>query len=190
MEALKKKIETDGLFLRGNIVKVDSFINHQIDPDLMIAMGNSLYEHFKHLPITKIVTIESSGIPPALIVASKMHVPLLFMKKSEPSTMLDPLFTTVFSYTKNKSYTLCVEKAYLSPSDRILFIDDFLANGEAFQGAETLIHQAGASILGVGILIEKAFQKGHAYILNRGYDLYALASIRTIYDNQIEWIES
>lgn len=187
MELLEKAILEKGKILKGNILKVDTIINHQIDPILMDEMGKEFYEYFKKYNITKVLTVESSGIAPALMTAIRFNVPLVFLKKTTPSTMLNPVTSEVFSFTKNKTYTLCMEKDFVNENDNILFIDDFLANGEAFKGVENIIAQTDAKIAGVGIIIEKSFQKGHDYILNKGYDLYSLANIKSFKDGKIEF---
>lgn len=187
MELLKKAILEKGKIIDGNILKVDAIINHQVYPELMEAMGNNIYEHFKNQNITKVVTVESSGIAPAVFVALRMHVPLVFMKKTKPSTMMDPLTSEVVSFTKNKKYTLCMEREYISKDDRVLLVDDFLASGEAFKGVETIIEQTGATLVGVGILIEKSFQQGHQYIVDKGYDLYSLADIKSLENGEIKF---
>lgn len=189
MKALKNAIETRGHFINDEVLKVDAFLNHQIDCSLVDEMGNEFYEHFKNKGITKVVTIESSGIAPAYATATRLNVPLIFIKKTQPSTMIDPAFAEVFSFTKNKTYPICIEKEYLKKGDKVLFIDDFLANGEAFKGTENLIAQAQAEIVGVGMVIEKAFQKGHAYIAEKGYDLLALASIAGVKNKKITWAD-
>lgn len=187
MKLLENAILDKGKILENDILKVDAIINHQIDPQLMEALGNEFYEHFKDKQITKVLTVESSGIAPALMCALKLNVPLVFLKKALPSTMINPLTSEVFSYTKNKHYTLCMEKEFLDDQDRILFIDDFLANGEAFRGVENIVNQTNASIVGVGILIEKSFQAGHEYIVNKGYDLYSLADIISFKNGLIQF---
>lgn len=182
MENLKQAIIERGTLIGDQIVKVDSFLNHQIDPKLVNEMGECFYKYFKDKGITKVVTIESSGIAPAFIAAYHFNVPMIFIKKTHPSTMCNPITSTVHSFTKNKTYTVCMDEGYLDENDKVLFIDDFLANGEAFKGAEEIIKQTKASIAGVGIVIEKEFQKGHEYIINQGYDLYCLASIKCMKD--------
>ena len=132
MKLLEDVILEKGEILEGNILKVDSFMNHQIDPILMEKLGIEFAEYFKDRKITKVLTVESSGIAPSLMCALKLQVPLVFLKKTQPSTMRQPLTSEVFSYTKNKAYTLCMEKHFLNNDDIVLFIDDFLANGEAF----------------------------------------------------------
>ena len=185
MHLLEQAILEKGQILDGNILKVDSIINHQIDPALMEQLGEAFYQHFKEKNITKVVTVESSGIAPAVMCALKLNVPLVFLKKTTPATMMEPLSAEVVSYTKNKRYTLCAERKYICDNDRLLFIDDFLANGEAFRGVEKIVAQTSAEMVGVGILIEKSFQKGHDYIVNGGYDLYSLADIVSFENNEI-----
>lgn len=187
MKFLEEIILDKGEILNGNILKVDTFLNHQIDPVLMEEMGQVFYDYFKEKKITKIVTIESSGIAPALMCALKFHVPLVFAKKSVPSTMKEAWCSEVFSYTKNKSYKICIEKRFLDEKDHILFIDDFLANGEAFRGIETIADEAGAVIEGIGIVIDKAFQRGHQYIQEKGYDLCSLAEIKSFENGIIKF---
>lgn len=187
MKLLIDAIKSRGRILHNNILKVDEIINHQVDPVLMNAIGDEFYNHFKDKNITKVVTVESSGIAPAILTALKLNVPLLFLKKTQPSTMLDVVTAEVYSYTKNKNYTLCLEKRFINNNDNILFIDDFLANGEAFKGVEKIITEVGAKIVGVGILIDKSFQEGHNYIMNKGYDLYSLAQIISFEDGVIEF---
>lgn len=189
MEKLKQAIETQGRCISDDILKVDSFLNHQIDCQLMYEIGEEFYNHFKDKGITKVVTIETSGIAPSFACALKMNVPLIFIKKTKPSTMTDPVFVDAYSFTKQQTYTVCLEKNFVNENDKILFIDDFLANGEAFKACEQLISQTGGSIEGVGIVIEKRFQKGHDYIVNKGYDLLTLASIAEIKDKKITWAE-
>lgn len=189
MKELVQAIKEQGEILDGNVLKVDRILNHQIDPNLMDKIGNEFYEYFKEKNITKVLTVESSGIAPALMCALKLNVPVLFAKKTQPSTMKDPLSCDVFSYTKHKKNTLCVESSFLDEEDRILFIDDFLANGEAFKGIETIINQKGCKLVGVGIVIDKTFQKGHSYIIEHGYDLLSLAEIKSFENNQLEFFE-
>ena len=178
-----------GQILNGNILKIDAIVNHQIDPLLMDKIGEDFYNHFKDKNITKVITVESSGIAPALMCALKLNVPVLFLKKAKPSTMLDPITSEVFSYTKNKHYTLCAERKFIEDGDRMLFIDDFLANGEAFRGVEGIVAQTNAELVGVGVLVEKSFQEGHNYIINKGYDLYSLANVVSLENGIIQFAE-
>lgn len=187
MEKLMEMIEEKGEILNGNVLKVDSFLNHAIDIDMTEAMAKEFANHFKESGITKIITVESGGIPAGYATARLLNVPMVFVKKTKPSTMKNPITSKVFSYTKQTSYTICVEKHTLSNADRILFIDDFLANGEAFKGVEDLVNQSGAKLIGAGICIDKTYQKGHDYILEKGYDLYSLAPISSLENGKITW---
>ena len=159
MKLLEEKILAEGIAESENILKVDSFINHQVDPELMKKMGKDIAEHYKGKGITRIATIESSGIAPALMAAEALGVPLIILKK-QPSKILnhDLYQTVVTSYTKGTSYELTISAKYISENDHILIVDDFLANGEAATGAIRLIRKAHATIAGVSVLIEKAFQ--------------------------------
>lgn len=185
MEQLKTAILKQGRIVNGNILKVDRFLNHQIDPLLMQMIGQEFAKHFQNKGITKILTIESSGIAPAMMTALELHVPLVFVKKAIPSTMDNPLTTKVFSFTKNREYDLTIARAMIDDNDKILFIDDFLANGEAFKAIERLIGQTKATIDGVGIVIDKVFQKGHQYVVDKDYDLCSLALIAKLENGQI-----
>ena len=162
MEALKKKILTDGAAYGSEIVKVDSFINHQIDVAFLNEIGKEFARIFSDVEITKIITIESSGIAIAVIAAQYFNnVPVVFAKKSE-SRNLDPdkYHGEVYSFTKQKVYPIMISKKYISPNDKIIIIDDFLANGKAALALNNLCEQAGATVQGIGIVIEKGFQPG------------------------------
>ena len=162
MEALKKKILTDGAAYGSEIVKVDSFINHQIDVAFLNEIGKEFARIFSDVEITKIITIESSGIAIAVIAAQYFNnVPVVFAKKSE-SRNLDPdkYHGEVYSFTKQKVYPIMISKKYISPNDKILIIDDFLATGKAALALTNLCEQAGATVQGIGIVIEKGFQPG------------------------------
>lgn len=189
MKLLQEAIEKRGIILNDNILKVDSFMNHQIDPQLMFEIGKEFADHYRNQEITKIVTIESSGIAPAVFTGLAMNLPVVFLKKSEPSTMIDPVYVESFSFTKNRKYTLCMESSMLEQGDKILFIDDFLANGQAFESFESLMGKCGATIAGIGIVIEKSFQKGRKTIEDKGYDIYSLARIQSMENGKINWID-
>lgn len=178
MKSLESKILRDGLVLPGNILKVDSFLNHMVDPELFMEMGEDFYHHFKDKGINKILTLEVSGIALAFAAATFFKVPLVFAKKSESLTLGDDVYTSkVYSYTKKKEFDIRVNRSFLGKEDRLLIIDDFLANGQALQGMFNLASQAGAHICGAGIAIEKAFQKGGAELREQGYDIYSQARI-------------
>lgn len=177
MKQLKERILRDGRCFPGGILKVDNFINHQMDPALMREMSKELARRFAGHQINKVMTIEASGIAPAIMVGDLLNVPVLFAKKKVPSTMENMLTTEVFSFTKNKSYSVCISKDYLNENDRVLFIDDFLANGNAALGIIDLINQAGATLEGMGFLIEKGFQSGGEGLRSRGIHVESLAII-------------
>lgn len=181
MKLLEDMILEYGKVLPGNILKVDSFLNHQIDPDLFMKMGEDFYAHFKEEGITKVLTLEVSGIGIALTTALCFGVPMVFAKKSESKILDDNVWKSkVFSYTKNKEYNIRVSKNYLEEGDRVLIIDDFLANGRALSGLIDICEQAGAGVGGIGIAIEKSFQEGGEIHRSRGYDVYSQARVKSL----------
>ena len=189
MELLRNMVLTDGKVYDNNVLKVDSFLNHQIDASLMMRMGATFYGYFKNKGITKILTIEASGIAPGVMAASLFGVPMVFAKKTVPSTLQENSFyqTRVHSYTKNKTNTVVVSKSFLNKDDNVLIIDDFLANGQATLGLMDLIEQAGAKLAGVGILVEKSFQEGRKLLDDRGVDVCSLCRIASLDNNEIKF---
>ncbi len=185
MKALKERILKDGKCLDGGILKVDNFINHQMDPILMKSMAVEFVRRFASTDINKILTIEASGIAPAIMVGYLLELPVVFAKKKVPSTMDNMLATKVFSFTKNRTYDVCVSKDYLCPGDKVLFIDDFLANGNAAKGILDLVNQAGAELVGMGFLIEKGFQAGGNELRKLGIHVESLAIIDSLDNNKI-----
>ena len=175
----------DGKCYPGGILKVDSFINHQMDPNLMMELAKEFVRIFGHRPINKIVTIEASGIAPAIMTGYAMGLPVVFAKKKKPSTMTDMLTASVYSFTKRQTYDICVSGEYLGRGDRLLFIDDFLANGNAAKGIISLAEQAGAELAGMGFLIEKAFQHGGDYLRGEGLRVESLAVIESLDNGEI-----
>lgn len=186
MKALKERILKDGRCFPGGILKVDNFINHQMDPILMKSMAVEFVRRFASSKIDKILTVEASGIAPAIMVGYLLELPVVFAKKKMPSTMENMLVTEVFSFTKNKSYKVCVSKDYLCPGDKVLFIDDFLAHGNAAKGMIDLVQQAGAELVGMGFLIEKDFQDGGAFLRNEGIHVESLAIIESLDNCEIK----
>lgn len=186
MKALKERILKDGRCFPGGVLKVDSFINHQMDPVLMKSMAVEFVRRFADTEINKILTVEASGIAPAIMVGYMLELPVLFAKKKRPSTMENMLVAEVYSFTKGTTYTVCVSKDYLQPGDKVLFIDDFLANGNAGKGMIDLVQQAGAELVGMGFLIEKAFQKGGDMLREAGIRVESLAIIESLEDSQIK----
>ena len=190
MKALKERILKDGRCFPGGILKVDNFINHQMDPILMKSMAVEFVRRFAGTKIDKIMTVEASGIAPAIMVGYLLELPVVFAKKRKPSTMENMLQTEVFSFTKNQVYTICVSKDYLQPGDNVLFIDDFLANGNAGKGIIELVNQAGANLVGMGFLIEKEFQSGGAILRQMGIHVESLAIIESLNDCRIKLRET
>ena len=189
MDLLKETITRDGIVINDHVLKVDSFLNHQVDTKLMDLIGEEFANYFKNKNITNVVTIESSGIAPAYTTALRLNVPLIIFKK-QSSAILDTettIQTPVHSFTKNTDYTLMASKKYLSETDNILIIDDFLANGQAVMGAYRILKEAGSSVAGVGIVIEKSFQDGRKKLEDLGLDVYSLARISKISSDGIEF---
>lgn len=183
MELLEERIRRDGVVKPGNVLKVDSFLNHQMDVDLFNEMGKEFKRRFVGCPINKILTIEASGIGIACIVAQHFHVPVVFAKKAKSINLDGEMYCTkIQSFTHKKIYDVIVAKKFLSPEDHILIIDDFLANGCAVDGLIDLIRSAGAVIEGVGIAVEKGFQRGGDIIRNKGIRLESLAIIESMDD--------
>lgn len=178
MNFLEERILKDGVVKPGNVLKVDSFLNHQMDIDLIDRMGEEFKRRFAHKHINKILTIEASGIGIACLVARHFNVPVVFAKKAKSINLDGEVYTAeVESFTHKNKNTVLVSKKYLSPEDHILIIDDFLANGCALQGLIGIIQQAGATVEGIGIAIEKGFQSGGKIIRNLGYQLESLAIV-------------
>jgi len=186
MKELEERIRKDGRVLGKDVLKVDSFLNHQIDPMLMERMGEEFYEHFKDAGINKILTVESSGIAPAVMTGLKFQVPVVFARKHKSVTLSDDLYSSeVYSFTKKTSNHISIAKKYLSSDDKVLIIDDFLANGQAVNGLNTIIDAAGAELCGIGIVIEKSFQKGRQMIDKSGIPIYSLARITAFENGQV-----
>ncbi|MGL5937677.1 MAG: xanthine phosphoribosyltransferase [Phocaeicola sp.] len=185
MELLKQRILDEGECLPGGILKVDGFINHQMDPVLFYKIAEEFVERFRGTPINKIITIEASGIAPAIFVGYILKLPVVFIKKKEPSTMDNMLSTTVRSFTKNCTYSVCVSANYLTSEDHVLFIDDFLALGNAAKGIIELIKQSGAKLEGMGFVIEKAFQNGRSLLVEEGVRVESLAVIKSLENCEI-----
>ncbi|MCR5391451.1 MAG: xanthine phosphoribosyltransferase [Lachnospiraceae bacterium] len=178
MKLLEERISKDGLVKEGNVLKVDSFLNHQMDIELFNEMGKEFKRLFGDRPINKILTIEASGIAIAAIAAQYFDVPVVFAKKSQSINLDGSIYSTkIESFTHKKTYDVIVSKKYLSPEDHVLVIDDFLANGCAINGLIELINEAGATIEGVGIAIEKGFQNGGQKLREQGINLHSLAII-------------
>lgn len=188
MKLLEEKILKEGTVIGDDILKVDGFLNHQVDVKLMEELGKDMAEHFQGKGITKVFTIESSGIAPAAFTAKYLEVPMVILKKQISRNLQTEVWQTeVISYTKDTSYELTLAKNYISDEDHILIVDDFLANGEAATGAVRLIRKAHATVAGVGVLIEKAFQPGREKLEAQGIPVYAQASIRSFENGKVQF---
>ena len=188
MELLKRKILEEGRALNDHVLLVDSFLNHQVDPELMRAVGEEFAARFADAGVTRVVTIESSGIAPAVMTALAMKLPMVILKKSPSAILQDGILQTeVFSFTKNAAYQLTLKRKFILPGDRVLLIDDFLANGEAAFGGIRLMEQAGAQVAGIGAVIAKAFQPGLKKLRDAGYRVEALAPVKRMAENTIEF---
>ena len=189
MELLREMIVTDGKVYDNNVLKVDSFLNHQIDASLMMKMAEAFYEYFEKEKITKILTIEASGIAPAILVAHFFKVPMVFAKKSKPATLKNnDIYTAeVHSYTKNVTNTIVVSEKFINEEDRVLVIDDFLANGQAVLGLMEIVNQAKATTVGVGILVEKSFQDGRKLIEDKKVNICSLCRIASLENNEVKF---
>jgi xanthine phosphoribosyltransferase len=188
MDLLRERIIRDGKVKDENIIKVDGFLNHQIDICLMDEISKEFRRLFQNEKITKVITIEASGIAIACFTALQFGVPLVFAKKSESKNIDGEVYRTVVtSFTRGRDYTVILEKRYLSSNDRILIIDDILATGKAQQGLLDIAGQAGAQIAGIGIVIEKGFQGGGDTLRKAGYNVQSLAIIDNMRDGKVQF---
>ena len=190
MKALQERILKDGVALNETVLKVDSFLNHGVDAHLMYEIGTEFKKYFEHHGVTKIFTIESSGIAPTVMTAMQMNLPMVTLKKQSSKILNGDVYqTTVHSFTIATDYELTLSKKYISHDDRILIIDDFLANGEAALGAIRLVEEAGAKVAGIGIVIEKSFQPGRKMLIEKGYEVYSLARVSKLDAGVIEFVQ-
>lgn len=181
MELLKERIRKDGKIKAGNVLKVDSFLNHQMDTDLFQEIGKEFKRRFSDVEINKILTIEASGIGIACVVAQQFHVPVVFAKKNQTKNIAGDVYTSkVESYTHGRTYDIIVSKEFLGKGDKVLLIDDFLANGKALEGLASLVKDSGAELVGAGIVIEKGFQVGGDLLQNQGIRLESLAIVESM----------
>ncbi|MDM5238435.1 xanthine phosphoribosyltransferase [Bacillus cereus] len=190
MKVLQEKILNEGKVLSGDVLKVDAFLNHQIDPVLMQEIGKEFAKRFKEDNITKIVTIESSGIAPAVMAALELGVKVIFARKRKSLTLQDNMYVAnVYSFTKQETNEISLSRNHIDESDRVLIIDDFLANGQAALGLMSLVEQAGASIAGIGIVIEKAFQDGGKKLREQGVRVESLAEIASLDNGTVTFVQ-
>lgn len=186
VKLLEERILADGQVLPGEILKIDNFLNHQIDIELVDKLGEEFYRLFSDLDINKILTVEASGISIACAAARYFKVPVVFAKKGQHKNVSTDCYTSqVFSYTKGISYEMFVSKAYLNSNDRVLIIDDFLANGAASFGMRELIEKAGAKLEGIGIAVEKGFQPGGKKLRDMGIRVRSLAIVDSMTDESV-----
>ena len=191
METLEARILKDGYVLGENILKVDSFLTHQVDLHLMKEIGDVFAKKFRDAGITKVVTIEASGIAPALYTADALEVPMIFAKKSKNITMNKGILTAeVFSFTKQVTNTVSIASKYLSEKDKVLIVDDFLANGQAAKGLVEIVEQAGAKVEAVGIVIEKSFQEGRGLLEEAGIPVFSLARLERFENGKVVFKEA
>lgn len=190
MEKLVERIKTHGNVLGEGVLKVDQFLTHQVDYELMKEIGTVFAQRFQGSGITKVVTIEASGIAPALYTAEQLQVPMIFARKSKSLTMDEELLTaSVYSFTKQVTSQVSISKKFLSSDDTVLIIDDFLANGQAAKGLIELCQQAGANVVGIGIVIEKSFQSGRQLLEEMGIPVVSLARIASLSEGQVSFLE-
>ncbi len=189
MKLLHQRIREEGRVVSEEILKVDSFLNHQIDAELMFKMGEAFKQRFAEKNITKIVTIEASGIAIAALAAMSFQVPVVFAKKTKSRNLDAEVYTyPVYSFTKEETYDIYISKQYLQPTDNILILDDFLANGQAVEGLIQLVEQANAQLAGVGIVIEKGFQPGGKALRKKGIHVESLAIIDRMKNGKIHFL--
>ncbi len=190
MRLLKEKIVSEGKVLSENVLKVDTFLNHQIDPLLMQAIGEEFANRYKDAGITKILTIESSGIAPSMFAGINLGVPVVFARKRKSLTLSGNLYSSkVHSFTKGETNDISVSKDFIGSEDIVLIIDDFLANGQAVLGLLDIVEQANAKTSGVGIVIEKGFQTGGSMVREKGIRVESLAIIKSLADGKVEFVE-
>ncbi len=189
LKLLEERIRRDGAVLPGDVLKINSFLNHQVDPELMMQIGQEFERLFKESGVTKVLTCEASGIAPGVMTAYCLKVPMVFARKKKPSTLNDAVYwADVFSYTKKVTNKICVEEKFLSKDDTLLIIDDFIAHGEAVKGMVNIAKQAGCKIAGVGAVVAKEFQGGNEWIREQGLRLEPLANISSFENGQVHFV--
>lgn len=191
MKVLQERIRQEGLILSDTVLKVDSFLNHQVDTELALQIGQEFKKLFGHQPITKVITIEASGIQFAMATAIALGVPFIYAKKKKAVTLAEAVYSApVHSFTRQEDYLVSVSQKYLGANDKVLIVDDFLATGAALVGLVDIVKEAGAELLGVGCVIEKSFQEGRSLLENRGIEVHALARIASMSPGEIHFIDN
>jgi len=190
MKLLHERIRQEGLILSDKILKVDSFLNHQVDTQLALEIGQEFGRFFSNQPITKVLTIEASGIQFAMSTAIALGVPFIYAKKKKAVTLSESVYSApVYSFTRQETYQISVSQKYLGPNDNVLIIDDFLATGAALVGLVDIVGEAGAKLIGVGCVIEKSFQEGRGLLEEKGVLVHSLARITSMAPGEIHFIE-
>ncbi|MEI4463180.1 xanthine phosphoribosyltransferase [Exiguobacterium indicum] len=191
MKRLHDMINQEGIVLSDQVLKVDAFLNHQVDPTLMWEIAYEFMDRFQDAGITRILTIEAGGIAPAMMTALRLGVPMVYARKTKSVTLNEGTISAeVFSFTKQQTSTITVAEKYLQPGERVLIIDDFLANGEAAFGLARLVEQAGAEVAGFGIVIEKSFQPGRQKLIEAGFRVESLARVESLKDGRATFVDS
>lgn len=191
MKRLHDMINQEGIVLSDKVLKVDAFLNHQVDPTLMWEIAYEFMDRFQEAGITRILTIEAGGIAPAMMTALRLGVPMVYARKTKSVTLNEGTISAeVFSFTKQQTSTITVAEKYLQPGERVLIIDDFLANGEAAFGLARLVEQAGAEVAGFGIVIEKSFQPGRQKLIDAGFRVESLARVESLKDGKATFVDT
>jgi len=191
MKSLQERIQRDGKVLSSHVLKVDAFLNHQVDPLLTMEIGKEFAERFRGEKITKVLTIEASGIHFAMATAFALQVPFVYAKKKKAVTLTEEVYSApVYSFTRQEQYQISVSRKYLSAEDRVLIVDDFLATGAALVGLTDIVKDAGAHLVGVGAVIEKSFQEGRGLLEQRGIRIESLARIISMSPEDIHFAET
>lgn len=189
MKALKERILAEGKVIGESILKVDSFLNHQIDPEFTLELGREIARRFADAGVTRILTVEASGIAVAMAVGLALKVPVVFAKKKKASTQNEGFYSSeIYSFTRQESVGIFVSDKFLGPGDTVLLVDDFLAHGEALRGLVDIVRQSGAGLAGAGIVIEKVFQRGGERLRREGVRIETLAAIAGMGDGKVEFI--
>lgn len=191
MEILQERIRREGLILSDTVLKVDSFLNHQVDTALALEIGREFARLFADRPVTKVLTIEASGIQFAMATGIALGVPFVYAKKKRAVTLTDKVYSApVRSFTKGEEYQVCVSQQYLGPSDKVLIVDDFLATGAALVGLVDIVREAGAELAGVGCVIEKSFQEGRGLLEEKGVRVHSLARIVSMSPGDVRFADN
>ncbi|MCC3372712.1 xanthine phosphoribosyltransferase [Cohnella sp. REN36] len=190
MKVLQERIRQEGLILSETVLKVDSFLNHQVDTQLALAIGQEFARIFAGRPITKVLTVEASGIQFAMAAGIALNVPFIYAKKKKAVTLAEDVYSAeVHSFTRQETYRISISRKYLGPEDRVLIVDDFLATGAALVGLTDIVAEAGAELVGVGCVIEKSFQEGRGLLEQRGVEVHALARIAEMAPGFVRFVE-